>query len=155
MTGTAGIVYDLRNFFPPAVYDADGGTDAEGAPGSAGGPHTDADGSNAANGGDGSSADGTGDAAGDGEEIKDPARKKLSDEAAAYRVRAKTAEASLATATESPAIRRPSFAIRDGKPGSGEDDCRTCDFSRHALSKCLVNRCAGTSGAGGSKNSVR
>jgi hypothetical protein len=96
--GSAGFVYDLRNLFPPAVYDADPATDADTDSGSAGGPQGDDEGTDAREGGTGSADDGTGDAASDDKPIKDPEKKRLSDEAAAHRIRAKKAEEALTAA---------------------------------------------------------
>ena len=83
MTRNARISHDLRTYFTPADYDEDPPADQGADP-----P-------------DGEGTDPKDDATGDATLIKDPDKKRLSDEAAAHRVRAKKAEEALATATAS------------------------------------------------------
>ena len=90
-TRNARIEHDLRNFFTPADYDADPAADSDS--GSEGDADTDA--------GEGEAGDGSADDTSDSEQIKNPELKRLSNEAAAHRIRAKKAEEALATATES------------------------------------------------------
>ena len=86
MTGTrdAPIEHDLRNVFTPADYDADPPADS----GSEGDADTDA--------GEGEGGNGSADDTSDSEQIKNPELKRLSNEAAAHRIRAKKAEEALA-----------------------------------------------------------
>ena len=85
-TRNAGFVSDLRTFFTPAYYDADPPADGDGKDDKA----DDHEGTDPPEGGSGSADTAT---------IRDPEKKRLSDEAAAHRVRAKKAEEALTTAT--------------------------------------------------------
>ena len=87
----------LRSFFPPAVYDADPPTDASTDSGPPDGPQTEDEDTEAPEGGDGASAEGYGRGAPRSRTDRASADERLSDEAAEYRVRAKTAEEALTT----------------------------------------------------------
>lgn len=84
-TRNAPILSDLRAFFTPAEYDADPPADGDGKDDDADDKGTDPP------------EDGSGSP--DATAIRDPEKKRLSDEAAAHRVRAKKAEEALTTAT--------------------------------------------------------